>query len=242
MFTLKIKSLLLTATVLLLICLVTGAYAASYTFSTANDKLDGASNNSGWWSGNASNSPANADIYMVGTYGIASHHNFFTFDLSSLELTDMLVSSAKLTAPLGQVLGQGLLYTLYDVSTNVNTLNNTGSSSSVDIYNDLGSGTTYGSFAVPTASPFEMNLNSDALAAISNKGWFSIGGSLASSNTGNYYIFGNTLSTPVTLQVETVQAPEPPTAPAAVPEPATLLGFGVPMLMVGLGKIKSLRK
>jgi len=31
-------------------------------------------------------------------------------------------------------------------------------------------------------------------------------------------------------------------APAAVPEPATLLGFGIPMLMVGLGKIKSLRK
>jgi len=31
-------------------------------------------------------------------------------------------------------------------------------------------------------------------------------------------------------------------APAAVPEPATLLGFGIPMLMVGLGKLKSLRK
>ncbi len=30
--------------------------------------------------------------------------------------------------------------------------------------------------------------------------------------------------------------------PAAVPEPATLLGFGIPMLMVGLGKLKKLRK
>ena len=29
---------------------------------------------------------------------------------------------------------------------------------------------------------------------------------------------------------------------SAVPEPATLLGFGLPMLMVGLGKLKSLRK
>ncbi len=29
---------------------------------------------------------------------------------------------------------------------------------------------------------------------------------------------------------------------SAVPEPATLLGFGIPMLMVGLGKLKSLRK
>lgn len=28
----------------------------------------------------------------------------------------------------------------------------------------------------------------------------------------------------------------------AVPEPATLLGFGIPMLMVGLGKLKQLRK
>lgn len=30
--------------------------------------------------------------------------------------------------------------------------------------------------------------------------------------------------------------------PAAVPEPATILGFGIPMLMIGLGKLKSLRK
>ena len=29
---------------------------------------------------------------------------------------------------------------------------------------------------------------------------------------------------------------------AAVPEPATLLGFGIPMLMVGLGKLRGLRK
>lgn len=28
----------------------------------------------------------------------------------------------------------------------------------------------------------------------------------------------------------------------AVPEPATLLGFGIPMLMIGLGKLKGLRK
>jgi|GEM_PF-4556195 len=29
---------------------------------------------------------------------------------------------------------------------------------------------------------------------------------------------------------------------SAVPEPATLLGFGIPMLMIGLSKLKSLRK
>jgi len=32
------------------------------------------------------------------------------------------------------------------------------------------------------------------------------------------------------------------TSPRAVPEPATLLGFGIPMLMVGLGKLKLYRK
>jgi hypothetical protein len=32
------------------------------------------------------------------------------------------------------------------------------------------------------------------------------------------------------------------TSPAAVPEPATLLGFGLPILMVGLGKLRQLRK
>ena len=30
--------------------------------------------------------------------------------------------------------------------------------------------------------------------------------------------------------------------PKAVPEPATLLGFGIPILMVGLGKLRQLRK
>jgi formylglycine-generating enzyme required for sulfatase activity len=30
--------------------------------------------------------------------------------------------------------------------------------------------------------------------------------------------------------------------PQAVPEPATLLGFGIPMLMIGLGKLRGLRK
>jgi hypothetical protein len=30
--------------------------------------------------------------------------------------------------------------------------------------------------------------------------------------------------------------------PAAVPEPATLLGFGLPMIMIGLGKLRNLRK
>ncbi len=32
------------------------------------------------------------------------------------------------------------------------------------------------------------------------------------------------------------------TSASAVPEPATLLGFGIPMLMVGLGKLRQLRK
>jgi len=34
----------------------------------------------------------------------------------------------------------------------------------------------------------------------------------------------------------------PRQSPAAVPEPATLLGFGLPMLMVGLGKLRGLHK
>jgi len=45
----------------------------------------------------------------------------------------------------------------------------------------------------------------------------------------------------VTLDSNTVTNPCIVT-PTAVPEPATLLGFGLPILMVGLGKLKSLRK
>jgi hypothetical protein len=44
------------------------------------------------------------------------------------------------------------------------------------------------------------------------------------------YAYGNT---PLTAKISRVQA---------VPEPATLLGFGLPMLMIGLGKLRGLRK
>jgi hypothetical protein len=50
-------------------------------------------------------------------------------------------------------------------------------------------------------------------------------------NPGDYHDF---VSDKWTLDVQR--------GPTAVPEPATLLGFGLPMLMIGLGKLRGLRK
>ncbi len=213
---------------LLLVCFATGAWATTYIFKTSDNLLDTVnhSNNSGWWS-DTDFSVAKNDNYLAGIYLFRNYRNFFSFDLSSLDMTNKQVVSAKLVVPTGIYDGQNLTYSLYDVSTDVNTLADT-SVINLAIYNDLGSGTSYGSYAVsPATDPLKFDLNAAARNAIGTKGWFSIGGDL----TGGY-LFSTTQHKVVSLEVTT----------AAVPEPATLLGFGIPVLMIGLGKIRGIRK
>ncbi len=57
---------------------------------------------------------------------------------------------------------------------------------------------------------------------------FRVAGTAAPTTLGNGFYFDN---------IEVSNGPV-----AAVPEPATILGFGIPMLMVGLGKLRGLRK
>jgi hypothetical protein len=117
-----------------------------------------------------------------GDGGLVENRNYFEFDLAGKVGT---VDSAilRLLMPSG---GGGYVsddpsetLTLFDVSTNPVTLSGPGG---IGAFNDLGSGTSYGSFvATPLAQAqfIDIVLNGDALAAINaSSGVFSIGGTL----------------------------------------------------------------
>lgn len=143
--------------------------------------------------------------------------NYFVFDLSGLSGTAV---SATLSIPnIGSNVGAPFGYTLYDVTTATGVLAVANPGAGLPIFNDLGSGTTYGTVNVPTdtTNPVVLNLNGAALAAISSAGGlFAIGGDVASGGVGDHYLFTDfpTNGALPTLSVEVV--PEPGTAALAV--------------------------
>jgi hypothetical protein len=166
----------------------------SLIYNTSDSQIDAGVNNSGWWSPTWANEDDN-DNYLVGSIdGLGSVHNFFTFDLSSLEA---VVTSAELritrgtdcpgndtsngpcvvSDPFGSV-----EYTLWDVTTPYLTVN-ANDGVSAGIYDDLGSGILYGTQSVSddgSPDPLVVTLNAAAITAINrNAGeFFSIGGAL----------------------------------------------------------------
>jgi hypothetical protein len=168
------------------------ANAATQTFTTSESEFDAGFNNQGWWVAPPSpfsNFDGN-DNYVVGTLcdfvdtrcEDANTRNFFTFDLSGL---DGAVVSARLELTRFLSLGPDPSETIgfFDVSTDPVTLNNnTGTSTA--IHADLGSGVSYGAFAVTTSGPpdevLTFDLNEAALRDIdaARGGFFSIGGAI----------------------------------------------------------------
>jgi len=169
------------------------------TFSISESQIDANVNNAGWWSGQANDPLADDanDNYLVGSIdGLQSYHNFFTFDLSNL---DVPVTSAELRIArssfcandtsngdcVAPVSFGSVEYTLWDVTTPYLTLNDNGSANQ-GIYDDLGSGISYGSILVSddgTPNPLMITLNAAALADLTSLvrgggGFFSIGGAL----------------------------------------------------------------
>ncbi|HVE61633.1 MAG TPA: T9SS type A sorting domain-containing protein [Chitinophagaceae bacterium] len=140
------------------------------------------------------------DNYIVG-YDHNGFRNFFTFSLSGLNLSGKKVISAKL-----YILDNGctpyvttVTYSLFDVSAsrseltadymNTNPLGQT-------IWNDLGSGQSYGSFIQNTQATggsrvFELNTTALADIKTHSGGEFSIGGVLQSAPN-NTFLFGCT--------------------------------------------------
>lgn len=143
--------------------------------------------NHGWWSATDFNNDP-SDNYIVGSINGNSYNNFFTFD--TRDLRGLTIQGARLELESGVVLASipKLHYGLFDVSTDPVALNfNDGTSAA--IFDDLGTGVSYGSFAVPgTASNqlLSFNLNADGvaglIAAADTSDFFSIGGTLLATS------------------------------------------------------------
>jgi PEP-CTERM motif len=230
------KSIVVAALFSLLIA--RSADADVITFSTSDSRFDNNVNNQGWWS-NISNNFDSNDNYITGftNFGIITFggptewRSFFTFDLSTLDLTGQVLLSATLEVVRSLYDSSDPTETIafFDVSTNAATLNNNFGMNTA-IFNDLGSGATYGSFVVPAYSESSTEalaflLNTAALADIASAagGFFSIGGALQSfSNDGRPQaeaLFGFSMGTTQSLTLEVAPA-------TAVPEPGSFFLFG----------------
>lgn len=155
--------------------------APAFTLSTGQSVIGTTSAfNEGWWSPNLPNSSDN-DNYLAGVFNFGSSvcmHAFFTFDLTGVG--GGIASARLVVGDTGFGDGRSAMrLDLWDVTTPATTLNRT-VGTSLAIYNDLGSGVGYGSYAVdPAAMPTTYELNASAVNAINSAtGYFSIGASL----------------------------------------------------------------
>src|SRR5579859_3435692 len=185
--------------------------STTYVFTTATNEFTPGTRNQGWWSSNEASSNSN-DNYIARSGTGNLNHDYFTFDISGFGNHCALGSSAYLTVPRGSGFTTGapvLTLGLYDVSTDAKTLSQKVNNPNSVIYNDLGSGKSYGNFVLPTTSgaPFTLNLNGVALAAINEahqngQQFFSIGGALINPPAIPItYLFGFTGGTTITLTV-----------------------------------------
>ncbi len=157
--------------------------AVAQTFSTSQSQFDPGVRNQGWWSPDptVANNDSN-DNYIVDSL----QRNFFSFDVSSA----CQASSATLRLTRFDQFGS-LTYSLFDVSTPAATLNaNDGASPT--IFDDLGTGTSFGSFPVAPGAETDVlsfPLNAAGVAAFNaaRGGFFSVGGSVAEESG---YLYG----------------------------------------------------
>lgn len=215
---------------LLILGAASSSTAEPIVFDTSSSRFDQGAKNQGWWSSTVPNDTLN-DNYLVGRLDSSRiHRNFFTFDLSSLSLSERTLTAASLELTRFSFAGDatGETYGLFDVSTDAATLNNN-NGLNPGIFNDLGSGTSYGTFGVAPYdhSPTEtlrFELNQAALRDISaaTGGFFSIGGALLSmgggGQSGREFLMGNSQlfgTQRLVLDVAPVAAP--------VPEPTSLV-------------------
>ncbi|MEZ5320330.1 MAG: PEP-CTERM sorting domain-containing protein [Vicinamibacterales bacterium] len=220
------------------------ARAATIMFNTSDNPFDAGIANQGWWSATADNSDGNDNYFTGWNYG-AELRSFFTFDLSGLDLTGQVITGATLdltpfeyaSADPSETLG------LFDVSTDAATLNANDGASAV-IFDDLGSGTSYGSFAVPAYAYSDSTTLTFALAdsaisdiAAAQGGWFSIGAALTSltrlPDTSEAVFSGSGTIGIQRLTIETAAAPPNGGSTSPIPEPGTLWLLGAGLLAGG---------
>jgi len=220
------KKVILTVIVTLLFINGSVVTAEILIFDTSDSQFDEGVDNQGWWSDTREARDEN-DSYAIGISPDKEiFHNFFTFDLSSLDAT-VLSATLELTRFMYASSADSEVLGLFDVSTDALTLNNN-VGINLTIYDDLGTGVSYGEFEVLSEGletdvlTFELNASAIFDINVGKGGWFSIGGALLSLGSpmpdGTEGLFGASNDTGVQRLVLEV-----------IPEPTTfvLLGLGV---------------
>lgn len=218
------------------------AAAATFVFNTSDSQFTAGFDNHGWWSATAANVNTNVAYFTGERDDGALLRSFFTFDLASLVLAGETITAATLELVRFTYDSNDASETIsfFDVSTNAATLNNNVGSSAA-IFNDLGSGTSYGTFVVnsyasSTTLTLSFALNAAALADITAAAgqFFSIGGALTSiipAGGENEAIFSGSSNTGIQrLTVQTV---------AAVPEPTSAVLVAAALAIFALRRILS---
>jgi hypothetical protein len=159
----------------------------SNAFSTSDGQFIEGADNQGWWSATLSGLDTRGNYATGRDSMVGEARSFFTFDLSTLDLTGRTITSAALQVQSGITLGDPIeTVHFFDVSTDAATLNDN-STSSAAIFEDLGTGTSYGSADLPAGSPggtesglLWMPLNAAAIADITSAtgGYFSVGAAI----------------------------------------------------------------
>ena len=208
------------------------AWGEILIFDTSDNQFDAGVDNQGWWSDTRVNSDDH-DGYITGIVFDGDHRSFFTFDLSSLSLP-VISATLELRRFEYWSTAESETFGLSDVSTDAAILNNN-VGTSASIYNDLGSGVSYGEFEILSdglsTDVLSFELNDAALTNINaaKGGWFSIGGSLLSPGSpmpdGTELLFG--VSQDGGSQRLIVEV---------IPEPATLVLVGLGSLFLGRSK------
>jgi len=174
----------------------TTANATTVTLSTSDPSVVAQLGKAGqgWWSLDTPNILTNTN-YTTGTsFDVSpavnfSYRSFFTFDLSNPALQGQTITGAelRLQAFIGTGFNDGGLISFFDVSTNASVLNHTVGIAPLAIWNDLGSGVSYGTGTAGSPSQpascqptdiLDFQLNSAAVADLNNSigdGLFSIG-------------------------------------------------------------------
>ena len=190
----------------------------------------------GWYDNAGRHFSSNIN-YSAGSYtntlAFEEWHNFFAFDLSGISgnVTSAVFRLHILDTDNGAHTSTNGIFSLYDVNTSLSALL-ADSSSDIQIFNDLGSGNSYGSKALSTLDAYtfrDIVFNSEGLAAINNTlgGTFAFGG-----NVDNLFrIGGGTPFFPPTLTLTVDE-----TVPMPAPISLALLVIGLAGIGVSVGK------